>query len=122
MSEHSQQVLLFDVLRLNERKHPELKFVFAVPNGGQRSKAVAGKLRAEGVKRGVFDIFVPIPRFYPDRFGLFIEMKYGKNKLTDEQKEFGEHLRLNGYARAVCYSADEAIKEIERYLGVTLSK
>src|SRR4051794_30465888 len=40
---------------------PQLKWLHAVPNGGERSKAVAGMMKAEGVKPGVADIFWPVP-------------------------------------------------------------
>ena len=50
--------------------------------------------------------------------GLFIEMKYGKNRLTDEQKEFGDHVSKQGYCTAVAYSAEEAIEIIDDYLSM----
>jgi hypothetical protein len=48
-SEHDEQVALFKMIRLYSIKHPPLKNAFAIPNGGQRHKAVAAKLKAEGV-------------------------------------------------------------------------
>ena len=33
--------------------------IFAIPNGGARSPATAGRLKAEGVSSGVPDLFVP---------------------------------------------------------------
>lgn len=42
--EHQHQSAFFEILRLNERTFPALAFVFAIPNGGQRSKVTAGKL------------------------------------------------------------------------------
>ena len=59
MSEHHEQCALFAWLRL---QWPDLDRVsFAIPNGGHRHKAVAGKLKAEGVKAGVPDIFIAYP-------------------------------------------------------------
>lgn len=117
-SEHIHQTALFDLLRLNESKYPILKHIFAIPNGGQRHKAVAAKLKAEGVKAGIFDIFVPIPK--GSSHGMFIEMKYGKNKLTKEQNEFGIFAACYGYDAQVCYSWQEAAKVIENYLDIKL--
>ena len=56
MSEHAHQVALFDWANLHLGRMPELAAMYAIPNGGARSKATAGKLKAEGVKAGVPDI------------------------------------------------------------------
>jgi len=70
---------------------------------------------AEGVKRGVPDLMLPLPT---DKFhGLFIEMKFGKNKMTPEQQEFFDYATQQGYCCRVAYSADEAMKIIDEYLG-----
>ena len=96
-------------------RHPELKWFHAIPNGGQRNKAVAAKLKAEGVQRGIPDAFLPYPA--NGKHGLYIEFKNGTNKLTPEQKEFLETAEQNGYAVGVAYTADEALKILEDYLG-----
>ena len=72
------------------------------------------KLKQEGLRPGALDLFVPIPR--GNHMGFFIEMKYGKNKLTEEQKDFIKGVEEQGYLTAVCYSAEEAIDWLERYL------
>ncbi len=125
MSEHEIQVAVFDVLRLNEAKYTSLKWIYAVPNGGSRHPAVAGKLKAEGVKRGISDICIPFPsakfaNAYEPYFGAYIEMKAGKNKPTLEQKEFLEFAESAGYKTAICYSSDEALDFIEDYCGFKL--
>ena len=113
MSEHSEQCALFEWAAIEARQIPELAYLFAVPNGGFRHKATAAKLRAEGLKAGVPDIFWPIPR--GDYHGLWIEMKYGKNKPTKHQARWIEFLRKQEYDVAICYSCDEAIQEILAY-------
>ena len=42
-------------------------------------------------------------------------MKYGKNKLTDEQLLFLKGVKKQGYATAVCYTAEEAIRKLKLY-------
>jgi len=123
MSEHDEQVKLFEILSRYEEKYPILKWVFAIPNGGKRHPATAVKMKAEGVKSGVWDVFVP--RFRDSSYvddhscGLFIEMKFGKNGLTDNQKIFRESLEYDfGFAFSVCYTAEEAIRAIGEYLGI----
>lgn len=114
--EHQEQKTLFDFIRLHEGQHPELTLIYAIPNGGKRHVGVARKLKAEGVRAGVADIHVPIPRrgFY----GMWVEMKYGKNKLTIDQRVFLAAMSNRGYCTAVCYSWIDAAKEIFEYLGL----
>ena len=115
MSEHDEQVALFELLALYELKYPILQWIFAIPNGGARHPAVAAKMKAEGVKAGVWDVFVPVP--VDDKCGLWIEMKFGKNSLSDEQKEFRRALG-DVFEWVVSYSAIKAAHTIGRYLGI----
>ena len=114
-SEHDQQVALFVWANANLDRYPVLRWMFAVPNGGHRHPAVAGKLKAEGVKAGVLDIHLPAPRggFY----GLWLEMKAGKNRPTAEQLLWMDYLKSAGYCVRLCYSAKDAQKAIEEYLN-----
>jgi hypothetical protein len=125
MSEHGEQVAFFDYLRWRANQLPELAYVFAVPNGAklpytgegrERHSPEAQRLLAEGLTPGVPDICVPIPR--GGYHGLWIEMKFGRNGLSDEQKKFQEFLLGQGYLVSVCYSTQEAIEVMELYLGV----
>lgn len=120
MSEHDEQVTVFQVLEMNERKYPFLKWIYAVPNGGHRHPAVAGRLKAEGVKAGVSDVCIPIP--VKGKHGAFLEMKFGKNKLTHEQLAFSVFVKGRDYYFETCWSADEALTAIEFYLDIKLSR
>ena len=88
--------------------------IFAIPNGGKRAYKEAYFLKKSGVSSGVPDLFVA----YPNRkyHGLFIEMKYGKNKPTENQKKWIDYLNSVGYLACVCYGANEAIKLINEYV------
>ena len=110
-SEASEQAALFSWAQY----YPELKWMHAIPNGGSRNKAEAANLKRQGVKAGISDIFIPLAR--GGYHGMYIEMKFGKNKPTEKQKEFMQYAENEGYYTAVCYSADEAIKKIEKYLN-----
>lgn len=112
--EHNSQVALFHWAFLERRKYPELELMFAVPNGGQRNKIVAAKLKAEGVKAGVPDIMLPVAR--GKYHGMALEMKAAKGRISDEQKYWHERLAVQGYYVAVCYSFDAARIELENYL------
>lgn len=112
--EHNHQVALFRWAALNEKKWPELKAMYAVPNGGHRHKLTAYKLKAEGVKAGIPDIVLPVPR---GKYGaLFIEMKAGNNKPTKIQLEWHALLRDLGNRVEVVYSWQSAANVIEKYL------
>lgn len=96
---------------------PELEYMYAVPNGGSRHPLEAANLKRQGVKAGVPDICLPLPK--GKYHGLYIEMKVGKNKTTDNQKRWLEHLKKVGYLTGVCYGFDEARKLISDYLKLT---
>ena len=93
-----------------------MKWIYAIPNGGYRNKAEAKKLKATGTKRGCPDLCLPVAK--NGKHGLYIEMKYGKNKCTIEQAKWLDWLYKQGYMCKVCWSADDAIAVIKEYLGI----
>lgn len=114
-NEHEEQAHLFAWAAMAQGEHPELRMLFAVPNGGHRHPAVAAQLKAEGVQAGVPDVFLAVAR---GRFhGLFVELKVKPNKPTALQLEWIERLRYYGYAAVVCYGAQEAINAVKAYLA-----
>ena len=128
--EHAGQVALFRWAAMMSVKHPELALLFAIPNGGQRNIVTAAKMKAEGVKRGVPDMFLPVPKHGPltglqlmgvpidSHWGLFIEMKVGKNDLTPHQRWWKALLEQQGYAYVVAHSWVEAARAICDYLNI----
>lgn len=101
--------------RRNESAFPGLWLLHCSLNGVKLSKAQAGMAKGQGMLSGVPDLFLPYPA---GKFcGLYIEMKYGKNKPTPEQQAFmaGVH---PWYRAVVCWSADEAIAVIRDYYEV----
>ena len=112
--EHNEQCILFQWAALMEGQIPALKNMLAIPNGGKRNVVVAMKLKAEGVKSGVPDILMAYPScgFH----GMFIEMKAGKNKTSPAQNEWIARLEKAGYLCVICYSFEEAKREILAYL------
>lgn len=112
--EATEQEAVISWAEYNEYQYPSLKWLYAIPNGGSRHPYEAVNLKRQGVKAGVSDLKVPCMR--GGFGGLYIEMKYGDNKLTEKQAEFLEDMQKEGYKTAVCYTADEAIEVIEKYL------
>lgn len=112
--EHIQQCALMRWAGYQQRAHPELALLFAIPNGGLRSKATAAKLKAEGVKAGVPDICLPVAK--GEYHGLWIEMKAGRNKPTAPQVQWHMRLSQQGHRVAVCWGWEAARDVIEEYL------
>ncbi|WP_419343028.1 VRR-NUC domain-containing protein [Achromobacter sp. PD1] len=94
---------------------PELARLFHVPNGGQRHAAVAAKLKGQGVKPGVPDLCLPVPRFGCP--GLWIEMKTSDGRVSTNQKDWIAYLKGAGYRVEVCRSFDEARGVLLDYLN-----
>ena len=80
--------------------------IFAIPNGGARSKATAAKLKVEGVMPGVPDLYVPA-------WNLWIEMKRVKGgSLSKAQKDWIEYLGGIGQTVLVCKGFDDAVDQV----------
>ena len=112
-SAHQQQVIEWARMASRSAKYPMLDMLHCSLNGVKLSKSQAGIAKGQGMLSGVPDLFLPVPR--GKYHGLYIEMKYGTNTLTDNQKKFLQNAANVGYAVSVCYSAQEAIKRIEDY-------
>lgn len=89
--------------------------LFAIPNGGARHVATAVKLKREGVRKGVADLHLLAAR--KGYHGLFLELKWNKNKQSIEQKEFEAYCLANGYLYKTAYTLEVAIVIIQDYLG-----
>ena len=99
--------------RANERNYPYLWMLHCSLNGVKMTKAQAGRAIAQGMKKGVADLFLPVKMGIYG--GLYIEMKSEKGRTSIDQSKFLKAVSDNGYAVSVCYSANEAIKRIEDY-------
>ena len=114
MTEAQEQRFLFQWAGLAEQQYPELKLLHHIPNGGKRDVRTAANLKKEGVKAGVPDIVLPVPR--GAYHGLYIELKVGRNKTSLKQKEWISMLKEQGYFVEVCYGWIAAKEVIENYL------
>jgi hypothetical protein len=99
--EHLLQVSCCKYLETLKKLNQIIEY-FAVPNGtvyGAKNNIVYGaKMKREGVKAGVSDLVVILKQKI-----LFIELKFGKNKQTDSQKEFENNI-LKGNQDIMQYS------------------
>jgi hypothetical protein len=113
--EHEEQKRVVEWCRWVRNKYPAAERIFAIPNGGWRHKATAGKLKAEGARPGIPDLFLPVPK--GSCHGLWIEMKRRGGRISENQKAEIELLQADGYRVEVCYGADQAIKVLEDYFS-----
>ena len=112
-SEDTEQMAVISWARWNAQTYPELKWLHHCPNGGSRNRLEAAKLKQMGVKAGVSDLCLPYPKgIY---HGLYIEMKYGNNRVQETQREFISDMAAAGHYVCVCYSAADAIGVLAEY-------
>ena len=113
-NEHAEQVALVAWARLHEHRLPGLALLVAIPNDGRRDAVTGARLKAEGVKAGVPDLFLPMARrgFH----GLFIELKAPGGAASPEQRGWIARLRLAGYSAEVCCGWEAAALTLNHYL------
>ena len=105
-SEHSEQVGFINWFRV---KYPNV-LIFAIPNGEKRAITVAKRLKAEGVVRGIPDLFIP-------QWTLWVEMKrISGGQLSPEQKAMIQYLEGIGQKVIVAKGAGDASKQILEHL------
>jgi hypothetical protein len=115
-SEHQEQCAVISWWRVAHKQYLLPEFALAaLPNGGARDMITGARLKAEGVRRGLPDLFLATARRH--YAGLFLELKIGSNKPSPDQRAFIDHLNQAGYRAVVHWSADDAIAEIKAYLA-----
>lgn len=109
-TEHAHQCALFCWANKQLTTWPELEWMYAVPNAAERSVVVASRMKAEGLKSGVSDVCIPVPRKKYN--GFYIEMKKPGNAKgeTDNQKKFGAFVTAQGYLYA-CFDHWEKARD-----------
>jgi len=111
-TEDYEQMMLVQWFR---RTYPEVR-IFSVPNGGYRHPAVAAKMKATGVAKGVPDLFVPA-------WGLWIEMKRQKGGVVSaEQKDWMNYLQSVNYVCIVGKGAEAAKAAISDFYEINKEK
>jgi hypothetical protein len=119
VTEHAEQTAYFQWLSIQSKipGYEELELAFATPNAAKRSYKLAAHMKAEGMKKGVPDVFLPIPR--NSYHGLWLEFKVMGRKPNKDQLWWKERLLKQGYAWA-CPQGFEPAKEITmQYMALT---
>ena len=95
--------------------------LFAIPNGlpifdKELRVKIYNRLNREGLKAGVPDLFLALPRgIY---HGAFIEIKYDSDGLRKKQADMIRALEQQNYKCVVVRSVDEFIEIIDEYLRI----
>jgi hypothetical protein len=113
-TEHAEAVALMRMVRLHEARWPELRLLYAIPNGGDRHPVVAAKMKAEGVRAGVPDYCLPVAR--GGYHGLYVELKTPTGYPSREQRAWIAALREQGYRAEVCRGWAAAWDVIREYM------
>lgn len=83
-------------------------------NEGIRPGGQGRRIKREGLRKGVADLCLSVPR---KGYGaLYIEMKKPGGRLSPEQKTWGECAIKHGNLWVVCYSREEFEKVVNDYL------
>ncbi len=99
---------------MNERKYPALRLSFAVPNAAQRSPRLGAWMKAEGLRAGVPDWLLPVPR--KGASGFAIEFKSKTGRLTPAQYDYSTSLMAEGWVWRMFTDWRSAADEVEKYL------
>lgn len=115
-SEAEEQAAVIEWWRLVCRKYgvPECALLH-IANEGTGSAARGRLQKKQGVRAGVSDLFLSVPR--GGCGGLWIEMKCRiGGYVRPEQKEFLSQMQALGYDCAVCRGAEAARQKIHAYM------
>ena len=83
-------------------------------NGGKRGKIEGAIFKGMGVRRGAPDLLLFVPR--GAHHGLALELKSPDGRLSIDQAQMLALFETHGWAKSVCWSFDEAVGAITRYL------
>lgn len=112
--EHQIQAAYVEWTLLNTARFPALALGFAVPNAARRSYRLAARMKREGLRSGVPDWVLPVPR--GKYTGLMIEFKRPGEKPTQAQKDYMGLAETEGWLCVVCDSTEAAVNLTRDYL------
>lgn len=89
--------------------------LFAVPNGGYRTKTTAASMKAEGQLSGVADLI--LLKRKGTCGALLLEAKVKGNYQSANQKIWQERIEADGYEYRIFHTLDEFIEIVTEYLN-----
>lgn len=116
MSEHTEQVSLTEWAEWQGNITPELKLYYAIPMGGERTRAAGRRMKDEGAKAGIPDTHLPVAR--KGYHSLYVELKEPGRWLSEKQKWWFDRLTEQGNLCLVAFGCEDAIQAYCDYLGI----
>ena len=114
-TESNEQIAAMDWLRL---QHPKIaEHTMHIGNERKASHFAGYIMKRMGTLKGASDLFCAWPS--GGYYGLFIEVKSKIGKPTPDQRAFIERMNSVGYYATVCYGADEVIRCMKWYIGLS---
>jgi hypothetical protein len=120
--EAKEQAAFFEWRDNVRNMYPGIHLMFAIPNGaflqGDRVRRAKqwSKLKRQGSREGVSDVFLPVPR--GGYHGLWIEIKAPRphaSEVSDDQEQWQKEMRGQGYLAVVAYGSKEACDAVTSY-------
>lgn len=112
-SEDAIQIALMEWISL----HPYISpYIIHIPNEGKRSISFGRKLKKMGMRSGVYDLFIAMPKH--GYHGMWLELKSKKGKLSAKQIMFGKDMEKQNYLPCVAWSLEDAMNIIKLYCGI----
>lgn len=96
-------------------RYPRIVF-WHVPNGGRRSFRDAQRFKLMGVRPGVADLF--FLRAAHGYYGLFLEVKASRGRLSEDQLLFESECVDEGYLYMCCDSVQSILTAVRWYYGL----
>lgn len=112
---------------LYRSRYPALDLIYAIPNGANKSKMARFIFKLTGLRSGVPDVHLPVPRLAHDPVsilwaGLWIEFKSKTGTVTPNQKEWHAKLRAGHHRVDVCRTWQEGANAVIDYLDLPMPK
>lgn len=92
--------------------------LYSHPNEGARTIANGARMKAQGRRAGVADMFFAFPN--SENHGLYIEFKTDKGKQNENQINFELAVKAKGYGYVVVRSFGEFKEVIEKQMNLIL--
>jgi hypothetical protein len=96
-------------------RHPGVLWTANPQAGFKMTIGQAMMAQRMGYRKGTPDIMILEKRHH--FAGLFLELKAKEGRVSEDQRKFLSALSDRGYATAVCFGYDQAVKTIDFYLG-----